>query len=117
MIVTVFFGMLPRLEKIEQYEQIEYSNDPKEDSRYARADHSADILQLRQIVLCGRRSECNRNRQCHYDRRVAQREKEPDAEWLPALLQHVPHGIVDRRNVIRVEGMAQTKEIGGQPEP
>ena len=46
-----------------------------------------------------------------HDRRVAEREEEADAERPLALLQQLPGRVVDRRDVVRVEGVAQAEGV------
>ncbi len=47
---------------------------------------------------------------------MAQREEEPYAQRALSLLQHEAHGVIDRRDVIRIESMAQTEQVGDEAE-
>ncbi len=47
---------------------------------------------------------------------MTQREKEPYAERSLSPLKHESHRVVDRCDVIRVEGMAQTEQVGNEAE-
>ena len=52
-----------------------------------------------------------------YYRRMAQREEEPDAQGPFPFLQHVPHGVVHRGNVVRIKGMTQAEHVGDESQP
>ncbi len=43
--------------------------------------------------------------------------KKPMPKGPLAFLQHEPYGVVDRRDVIGVEGVAQTEHVGDEAEP
>src|ERR1700688_825067 len=45
---------------------------------------------------------------------MTQREEKSGAQRLFALLQHETHGVVDRRDMVCIEGVPQTKHIGGE---
>src|ERR1700688_4257936 len=45
---------------------------------------------------------------------MTQREEKSGAQRLFALLQHETYGVVDRRDVVCIEGVPQTKHIGGE---
>ena len=52
-----------------------------------------------------------------HDRRMTQRKEEADAERPLALLQHESHRVVDRRDVIGIERVAQPEHVGDETEP
>ena len=51
------------------------------------------------------------------DARVAEREEEADAERALALREHLPRRVVDRRDVVGVEGVSEPERVGQCPEP
>ena len=51
------------------------------------------------------------------DGRVAQREEEPDAQRPLALAHELARRVVDRRDVVGVEGVAQPERVGREPDP
>jgi hypothetical protein len=55
--------------------------------------------------------------QREHDRRVAEREREADAERAAALLHQVAGRVVNRRDVVGVERVPDAEQVGGQPGP
>src|SRR5580700_5237303 len=104
MAVCAGLGLLPDLEDVEQDEQIEYPDDPQKDAGDAGTDDSPHTLQLREIPFHDGGCKSNGNRQTHDNRGMAQREEESYAKRLLTLLQHVPHSVIDRCDVICIEG-------------
>ena len=51
-----------------------------------------------------------------HDRGVAEREEEADAHRPLAVLQQLPRRVVDRRDVVGVEGVAEAEGVGERPE-
>ena len=51
------------------------------------------------------------------DGRVAQREEEPDAQRPLALAHELARRVVDRRDVVGVERVAQPERVGREPDP
>ena len=51
------------------------------------------------------------------DRGVPEREEEPDAERPLALAHELARGVVDRGDVVGVEGVAQPQRVGRDPHP
>ena len=47
---------------------------------------------------------------------MTQRKEEADAQGPLALLQHEPHRVVDRRDVIGIESVAQPEHVGHETE-
>src|ERR1700692_2433351 len=111
MAVCSGLGLLPDFQNVKQHQQIEYSNDPQERPGDARTDHAAKILENGQLSLDCRGRVGDRNSENHYDGRMAEREEKSNAQRLLSLLQHKAHGVIDRRDVVSVEGMAQTEHV------
>ena len=68
------------------------------------------------MLFDGRGREGDGHRQAEYDARMTQRKKEPDAQRLLTLLQHITNGIVYRRDMIGVESMTQPEQISDDTE-
>ena len=61
-----------------------------------------------------RRGERDADRQQHHDRRMAEREEEADPDRPLALLHELARDVVDRRDMIGVDRVAQAERIGEQ---
>ena len=72
------------------------------------------VFSLRDAAHDSRRGKRHGNREQEHDRRMTEREKEADAERAAAFLQHESHRIVDRRDVVGVEGVAQSEHVGDE---
>ena len=48
----------------------------------------------------------------HHHRRMAEREKEADADRPLALLHQLARHVVDRRDMVGIDGVAQTERVG-----
>ena len=117
MIMATRGGKPPHLEDIEQHEQIEDTDEPKEHTRDARADKGSDVPQLGQLLLHGRRREHDGEREDADDARMAEREEEADAQRPSAFLQQVTHRVVDGGDMVGVESVPEPEEIRDQAEP
>src|SRR6202034_1671175 len=62
------------------------------------------------MLQCHRRSRDRRRAENDHSR-VPQREHEANCNWALSVLHQFPRYIVDRRNVIGVDGMTQTKTV------
>ena len=51
-----------------------------------------------------------------HDARVPEREEEPDAQRALAVVHQLARRVVDRRDVVGVEGVAQAERVGGDPD-
>src|SRR5207237_951369 len=67
------------------------------------ADHVADY------ELGGK---AERHRDQEHDRRMAKREEESNAQGLLPLLEQLAGGVVDGRDVVRIDRMPQAKRVG-----
>ena len=84
----------------------------QEQRRHQRADHAAEALERLETTLKRRRGERDGDRQRDNDRRMAEREKQPDPDRAPAFLHELAGHVVDRRDVIGVERVSQTETVG-----
>src|SRR5215217_2891540 len=102
---------------VDEHDEIEPADDEQERARYAGADHAADLGKAGEVGLDrgGRDGEPDRQRKD--DRRVAEREEEPHAQRALALLAKLARGVVDRGDVVRVEGVPQAEGVGQRAEP
>ena len=92
-------------EHVEQDDEVEQPDQEQEGAGNGRADVAADVLEagdLRVDRLGGDREPC---REREDDRRVAEREEEADAHRALAVLQELAGRVVDRGDVVRVEGV------------
>ena len=71
------------------------------------------FIESKRDVSCGR-GERNADRQEDHDRRVAERKEEADADRALALLHELARDVVDRRDMIGVDRVAQAERIGEQ---
>ena len=58
----------------------------------------------------------NTNASDEDDRRVAEREEEADAERPLAFVHQLARRVVDRRDVVGIEGVAESERVGGDPD-
>ena len=74
-------------------------------------------MQRRAVVLDGAAealdADGERGREQEDDRRVAEREEEPDAERPLAVGHELARRVVDRADVVGVEGVAHAERVGG----
>jgi hypothetical protein len=117
MAVLPCLRLSPQLEDIEQDDEIEEPDQEQEGAGHAGADDAAEVLERGQCVLDGRCDEDDADGKGEHDRRMTQRKEEADAQRPLALLQHEPHRVVDRRDVIGVEGVPQPEHVGDEAEP
>ena len=103
-------------------DEVEDSDQDQEAARDQRADRAADASELRRClpttpctIALDRQAEGDRDQQHHG--RVAEREEEAHADRLLALLQQLARGVVDGRDVVGVEGVAQPEGVGEAAEP
>ena len=101
---------------VEEHEQVEDPDEPEERARDARADVAAVILEQRDVGVdrLGRDREAGGERED--DRRVAEREEEPDPERALAFLEELPGRVVDRGDVVGVERVPEAEGVGEHPE-
>ena len=83
----------------------------------AGADRAAVVLERRDLRVDGARRDREAGGEREDDRRVAEREEEADAERPLALLEQLPRRVVDRGDVVGVEGVAQAEGVGELPSP
>jgi hypothetical protein len=96
----------PDADDSKQYDQVEDSDDPEEDSGDTGAHDAAEVLPFVEARLDSSGGDGKTKRQSEHDGGVAQREEEADSERLLAPLEHEPGGVVDRGNVVGIKGVA-----------
>ena len=75
------------------------------------ADETADgVKRLQLILVCSRRCR-DADGGKHHHCRVAERKEEADRERTPALLHQLARDVVDCRNVIGIDRVAQPKAV------
>src|SRR5262245_9583564 len=116
-VVPPALRLAPRLEDVEQHEEVQNSYHPEECAGDRRPDDCTDLAQLWKLFLHDRRSDDGRDRQTHYDGRMPKREEESDTQWSFSLLEKKAHGIVDSDDVIRIERVPQSEQVRGEAEP
>ena len=77
-----------------------------------RADHAAEALERVETVLQRGRRDRDGDRQRDDDGRVAEREEQADADGPAAFLHQLAGHVVDRRDMIGVEGVSQAETVG-----
>jgi hypothetical protein len=95
-----------------QYHQVHDRDRQKEKHGDAAANDSAERLECGEPALqrsggCGDTDRCNND-----NSRMTEREKEPDGDRSFPFLHKLAYDIVDRRDVIGVDGMAQAECVG-----
>ena len=102
---------------VHKHDRVEHRGENQEHSGNRGADVSADLLERSHMRLSplGRQSQKQRHEE--HDGRMAQREEESDAVRVPFQLDKLAHGIVDRRDMIRVERVAQAQRVGEHSQP
>jgi len=93
----------------------------RERARDDRPDHPGGGLQGGAVVLQGVRQAAHAGDDEHAeredDRRVPEREPEADAQRPLTLRHQLARGVVDRRDVVGVERVAQAQRVCRDPEP
>ena len=80
------------------------------------AEQAAEVLQLGQVCVTAAAAKAMQS-QGQDDGRVAEGEEKSDAERLLPLLEHQADGIVDGRDVVGIERMAQAEHVRHEAEP
>lgn len=75
---------------------------------------SPDLLQRRQLRLDESGGDGDRNGQSDHDRRMAEGKVEADADRPFAVLHEFSRDVVDRRDVIGIDGMPQSEGVRQQ---
>ena len=109
--------LLEDAQDVEQDEQVEDADDPEERARDARPDVATPVLEARDARVDRLGGEREGEREAEDDRRVSEREEEAHAERPLLVLQHLPRGVVDRRDVVGVERVPQSERVRQHPEP
>ena len=96
---------------VEQDHEVDQADDQQERRRHPGADQATDLLEGRDVAddAGGDRDE---HGQRHDDGRVAEREEEADRDRPLAVLHELAGGVVDGRDVIRVDRVAQAEGVG-----
>ena len=117
LVVDALLHLAEHPEHVEQHDQIEKTDQEQEGAGDRCADVAADVLEARNLRIDGLRRDRQARGEREDDRRVAKREEEADTHRAFAVLQQLARGVVDRRNVIGVEGMPKTEGVGQRSEP
>ena len=101
---------------VDEDQQVQHPDQNQEASRDDGSHRAADVAKLTVVAddaLHDRLDrEAERDRDQKDDGGVPKREEEADAHRFVAALQQLAGRVVDRRDVVGVEGMAQAKRIG-----
>ena len=96
---------------VEQDDEVDDPDDEQERPGDGRPDEAADLPGGRDVADDPGRDR-DEDRQADHDRGVAQREEEPDADGSLAVLHELAGRVVDRRDVVGVDGVAETERVG-----
>ena len=97
--------------------EVEHADEQQERAGHRHADEAADLLHLAGFALTtALAANAMAIGEHEHDGRVAEREEEADAERPLALLQQEADGVVDRRDVVGVERVAQPEHVGDEAE-
>ena len=104
----------------DQHDQVEDPDQQQERSRDRRADQAAGAVQRRAVARDVAAEALDAQREAdgeqEDDRRVPEREEEPDPERPLAVGHQLARRVVDRADVIGVEGVAQAERVGRDPD-
>jgi hypothetical protein len=105
----------------EEDDEIEQANEVQEGPGDGRADDAGPVMQRGRVVLD--RSvqrpypEVEEDGEDEDDRRVAERDEVPDAQGSLSVLNQLPRRVVDRCDVIGIEGVPHPQRVGEDPGP
>ena len=83
----------------------------QEQRRNRRANSGPDLFQKIELILDDRRDGINDQRRDHDNRGMAKRKEKTHRDRLFALLHQLSGHVVDRRNVIRIDGMPKAEGV------
>ena len=89
----------------------------QEGARDGSADGAADLLEAGNLRVDRLRRDGEAGSEGEDDGGVTEREEEADPHRSLAVLQQLPRRVVDRRDVIGVERVAETEGVGERTEP
>ena len=96
----------------EQNEQIGGSDEKQKYRRRQRADHPADQLERREAAFEHAGRKRNRGGCEHHDGRMAERKEQADRNRPLAFLHQLARHVVDRRDVVGIDRVAQAERVG-----
>jgi len=96
---------------VEEDHEVEQPDQEQERPGDRRADVAAVLLEAGDLRVDRLRGHCERGREREDDRRVAEREEEAGCERALAVLQELARRVVDRRDVVGVEGVPQAERV------
>ena len=96
----------------QQNKQIGGGDEKQKDRRHQRADHAADQLERREAPFESAGRKRDRGGREHDDGRVAEREEQADRNRPLAILHQLARHVVDRRDVVGIDGVAQPERVG-----
>ncbi len=106
----------------DQHDQVEQPDDPQEHPGHRRPDDPGDGVQGG-VVVADLPGECpdpepEQEGQPEHHRRVAEGEPEPDRQWSAAAVgEQLAGGVVDRGDVVGIEGVPQAESVGEHADP
>ena len=95
-----------------QNNDVEDCDGEQEQRRDAGADDSANLLHRIESRRKRRRGEGDADRHEHHDGRMAERKEKSNADWALPLLHKLSGDVVDRRDMIGIDRVAQTERKG-----
>ena len=96
----------------QQNDEIGGGDDKQKNRRDQRADGAADELEAVEAAFERAGGQRDDGGGEHHDGRMAEREEEADADRPLALLHQLARHVVDRRDMVGIDGVAQTERIG-----
>src|SRR6516165_5844314 len=111
MIVRAGPCLPPHAKDVEENQEIENADDPEKGARDRGTGYNAEVFQRWKLIPDDRGSESNADRETQDNCGMPEREEEANPQRPLSLLQHIAHGIVDRRDVICIESMAQPEHV------
>ena len=92
-------------------DEIDDGDCQQKERRRPRADDAADHLEFVEVTAQRERRGRNRRHGDRHDKRMTERKKQTNRNRPLALLHQLAHDIVDRGDMIRIDGVAQTEHI------
>ena len=96
----------------QQNDEIGGGDEEQKNRRDQRADGAADELEAVEAALERAGGQRDDGGGEHHHGRMAEREEEADADRPLALLHQLARHVVDRRDMVGIDGVAQTERIG-----
>ena len=98
-------------------EEVDQPDQNEKASGDRRADERPDRFEVREPMPGPPGDQGHRQGHQEHDRGMPQREVEPHPQRILPLLDQLAHRVVDGRDVIRIEGVAEPEDVCENPEP